>query len=68
MKPAHGGEVVAVTVRFKKFLDTFLNSGGYLFDAFFIGLLFSHKMFLSLSFLNPTPGNTWLVQCGDSRI
>ena len=40
MKPAHGGQVIPVTVRFKKFLDTFFNSGSNLFDPLFVGLPF----------------------------
>ena len=56
MKPAHGGQVIPVTVRFKKFLDTFFNSGGYLFDTFLVGLLFSHKILLSFRFVEPHTG------------
>ena len=56
MKQAHGGQVIPVTVRFKKFLDTFFNSGGDLFDTFFVGLLVSHKMFLSLRIFEPHTG------------
>ena len=42
MKPAHGGQVIPVTVRFKKFLDTFFNSGSDFFDTFFVGLRWTH--------------------------
>ena len=47
MKPAHGGQVLSVTVRFKEFLNALFNSGSDFFDTFFVGLLFNHKILLS---------------------
>ena len=40
---AHGGKVVPVTVTLKQFLDSFFDASGYLFEAFFVGLFFSHE-------------------------
>ena len=55
VKPAHGCQVVPVTVRFKEFQNAFFNPGSYFLDTFFVRLLFSHKMLLSLFFRGESP-------------
>lgn len=47
VEPAHGSEVVAVSVTFKQFHNTFFNASSDFFDAFFIGLFFEHGQLLS---------------------
>ena len=50
VEPAHGGEVVAVAVTFKQFHDAFFDTGGDLFDAILIRLLFG-QVFALLSLI-----------------
>ena len=40
VKPAHGGEVVAVAITLEQLQNAFFNAGGDLFDPLFVGLPF----------------------------